>query len=88
MFRVGLFTHGLNTASQGTHNAVAESFFDTLKVELVYRYKFASRNAARTILADYIEEFYNVNRIHSTLAFFSPAEYENLMSKSPKDRVH
>ena len=69
-------------------NAVAESFFDTLKVELVHRYKFTSRKAAKIILIDYIEEFYNVNRLHSTLAFFSPAEYENLMANSPKDCVH
>jgi putative transposase len=54
-------------------NAVAESFFDTFKVEFVHRYKFTSRESARI---DFIEEFYNVNRIHSSLGFFSPAEFE------------
>ncbi len=67
-------------------DAVAESFFDTLKVELVYRYKFANRTIARMI--DYIEEFYNNNRIHSTLVFFSPAEYETLMASTYKNCVH
>lgn len=69
-------------------NAVAESFFDTLKVELVHRYKFLNRTIARMLLIDYIEEFYNVNRIHSTLGCFSPAEYERLMTGQPQIRVH
>ena len=69
-------------------NAVAESFFDTLKVELVHRYKFQNRTIARMLLIDYIEEFYNVNRIHSTLGCFSPAEYETLMANQPQTRVH
>ena len=69
-------------------NAVAESFFDTLKVELVHRYKFANRSVARMLLIDYIEEFYNNNRIHSTLGVFSPAEYEKLMASPPENRVH
>jgi transposase InsO family protein len=69
-------------------NAVAESFFDTLKVELVHRYKFANRAIARMLLIDYIEEFYNNNRIHSTLGFFSPAEYETLMASPSQNRVH
>ena len=69
-------------------NAVAESFFDTLKVELIHRYKFASRAVARLLLIDYIEEFYNIHRIHSTLGYFSPAEYEKLMASPPKNCVH
>lgn len=62
-------------------NAVAESFFDTLKVELVHRYKFNTRETARILLIDFIEEFYNQYRIHSTLGFESPVEYERLMEK-------
>lgn len=69
-------------------NAVAESFFDTLKVELAHRYKFANQSIARMLLIDYIEEFYNNNRIHSTLGFFSPAEYETLMASPSINRVH
>jgi putative transposase len=57
-------------------NAVAESFFHTLKVELVHRYKFINRADARTMLADYIEEFYNTNRAHSTLGNCSPVDFE------------
>lgn len=69
-------------------NAVAESFFDTLKVEFVYRYKFASRQGARMLLADFVEEFYNVNRIHSSLGYFSPAEFEIQHAKLSNSCVH
>lgn len=69
-------------------NAVAESFFDTLKVELVHRYKFTNRSIARMLLIDFMEEFYNEYRIHSTLGFFSPAEYEDLMATPKKNCVH
>lgn len=62
-------------------NAVAESFFHTLKVELVNRQPFTTRWAARTLLADYIEEFYNTNRAHSTLGYCSPVDFE-LCSRS------
>jgi putative transposase len=69
-------------------NAAAESFMDTLKVELVHRYKFATRAVARMLLIDFMEEFYNEYRIHSTLGFFSPAEYEDLMATPKKVCVH
>ena len=58
-------------------NAVAESFFATLKVELVYRTEFATRNAARTAVFDYIETFYNRRRRHSSLGYVSPTDFEN-----------
>jgi len=57
-------------------NAVAESFFQTLKVELVHRLQFATTWAARTALADYIQELYNTNRSHSTLGYCSPVDSE------------
>ena len=57
-------------------NAVAESFFATLKRELVYRTWFPSRAVARTAVFDYIEVFYNRQRLHSTNGQRSPAEYE------------
>jgi transposase InsO family protein len=57
-------------------NAVAESFFHTLKVELVYRNKFKTRKEAKQMIFEYIEMYYNCKRAHSTLGYFSPAEYE------------
>jgi len=57
-------------------NAVAESFFSTLKHELVYRRKFATHDEARSAIFQYIEGFYNRRRRHSTLGYVSPEEYE------------
>ena len=57
-------------------NAAAESFFSTIKKELIYRHTFESRNAARLAIFDYIERFYNPVRRHSTLGNKSPVNYE------------
>jgi len=57
-------------------NAVVESFFSTLKNELVYRTTFANHEAARLALFQYIEGFYNRRRLHSSLGYLSPEEYE------------
>ena len=57
-------------------NAVAESFFSTLKVELVHDVYFATRAAAEAAIREYVEQFYNVERIHSSLGYVSTIEYE------------
>jgi putative transposase len=55
-------------------NAAAESFFATLKNEMYYRQSFATRTRARFAVAEYIEVFYNRQRLHSTLGYRTPAE--------------
>jgi putative transposase len=57
-------------------NALAESFYATLEAELLMRHTFATRQAARLALFDYIEAFYNSRRRHSALGYLSPAEFE------------
>ena len=57
-------------------NAVAESFFATLKVELVHNAAWATRTAARTELFEYLELFYNGRRRHSALGYLSPRAFE------------
>jgi putative transposase len=57
-------------------NAVAESFFSTLKVELVHHEHFPSRISATTAIREYVEQFYNVERRHSFLGYVSPMEFE------------
>jgi len=57
-------------------NAVAESFFSTLKIELIYDEHFATRAQARWAIQEYVERFYNVERLHSALGYVSPIEYE------------
>jgi transposase InsO family protein len=58
-------------------NAVAESFFATLKTELLHRQRWATRQQARTAIFEYIEAFYNRQRRHSTLGYLSPADFED-----------
>ena len=57
-------------------NAVAESFIHTLKVELIHRLKFKTRDEAKIKIFEYVEMYYNCKRTHSTLGFLSPFEYE------------
>jgi transposase InsO family protein len=57
-------------------NATMESFWSTLKLELVYRRDFATHTQARTQIFDYIETFYNRQRSHSSLNYRSPVDFE------------
>ena len=57
-------------------NACVESFFGTLKRELVYHRRYATREEATQDIFEYIEVFYNRQRRHSTLGYHSPAEFE------------
>ena len=61
-------------------NAVMESFWSTLKLELVYRRRFATRAQARQAIFHYIEAFYNSRRRHSSLGYLSPADFENQLN--------
>jgi putative transposase len=57
-------------------NAVAESSFGTLKTELIPSTTFSARAVAKTTIAEWIEVFYNRQRIHSTLGYVSPVQFE------------
>lgn len=57
-------------------NAVAESFFHSLKTECVYHEHYLTRHAAKQSIFDYIEVFYNRKRRHSYLGYRSPEQYE------------
>ena len=57
-------------------NAVVESFFGTLKMELLYELPLQTRGATRSAVAEYIDDFYNVRRRHSSLDYQSPVEFE------------
>lgn len=79
-FRAVLGEHGL-TASMSRRgncydNAAMESFFHTLKTELVRHERYRSHAEARASLFDYIEVFYNRRRLHSTLDYVSPVDFE------------
>ena len=57
-------------------NAVVESFFASLKTELIDRRRFQTRQEAQRAIFTYIEGFYNRRRRHSTLGYRSPLEFE------------
>ena len=59
-------------------NAVMESFFSSLKQELTHHEQFVDRDEARSKMFDYIEVFYNRERLHSGLHYRSPAQFEQM----------
>jgi putative transposase len=79
-YRAELARHGIecSMSRRGNcwDNAPMESFFASLKKELVHGADFATRAEARAAVVEYIEVFYNTKRRHSSLGYVSPAEYE------------
>ncbi len=79
-YQLALRKHGITCSMSRVgdcwDNAVAESFFATLKAELVERRVYRSRQEARAEVFEYIEVFYNRQRLHSSLGYKSPADYE------------
>jgi len=59
-------------------NSPMESFFASLKTELVHARRFRTRQEARSAIFDYIETFYNRKRLHSSLGYLSPMQFESL----------
>ncbi len=59
-------------------NAVVESFFHTLKTELIYFENYSTREDAKNSIFEYIEIYYNRDRMHSTLNYYSPVQFEQM----------
>ena len=85
-YRQVLAQHGLvaSMSRQGNcyDNAFIESFFSSLKYELVYHHRFATLAQARTAIFDYIEIFYNRTRLHSSLAYQTPITFESQLNQN------
>jgi transposase InsO family protein len=79
-YRAELTAYGMRASMSGKgncyDNAVAESFFATLEFEVLMQSDWLTREEARRAIFRYIETWYNPRRRHSTLAYVSPAEYE------------
>ncbi|MBR0560517.1 IS3 family transposase [Neokomagataea sp. TBRC 2177] len=79
-YRKRLVAHGfiVSMSRKGNcwDNAVTESFFKTLKAELIWRQSWSSRQEVEQAIADYIHNFYNTKRLHSALQWKSPLDYE------------
>jgi len=81
--RTGLYGIRQSMSSKGDpwDNAPMESFFKTLKSELCGGKAFRSREEARTAIFEYIEVFYNRMRLHSSLGYLTPVEYEQVKGR-------
>ena len=79
-YRKTLKTHGAKASMSKKgdcwDNAVAESFFHTLKIELIHHCNFETREEARTAIFEYIEVFYNRQRLHSSNGYEAPLVFE------------
>jgi putative transposase len=75
-YRAELHRHGISRKGDCWDNAVAESFFATLKGELIERECWPTKARARAAIIEYIACFYNSKRSHSVLGYTSPMEYE------------
>lgn len=70
------FRHSVNRPGKCTDNARMESFFHSLKAELIRGTLFVNVKELRRSLSDYINKFYNAVRLHSSLEYLSPIKYE------------
>lgn len=68
-------------------NAVAESFFATLKRELIHRQAFTTRESARGAVFEYIEVWYNRKRLHSSLGYLSPEAFERRHAEKMREKA-
>jgi transposase InsO family protein len=75
-----LSRHGITCSMSGRgdcyDNAMMESFWATLKTELIHHQKYATREQARQSIFEYVEVFYNRKRLHSSLGYVSPESFE------------
>lgn len=83
VYRELLEKYGIQCSMSGKgdcyDNAVMESFFKTLKTELVYQQDYATRAEAMASIFEYVEVFYNRQRRHSSLGYLSPEEFERCL---------
>lgn len=81
------FIQSMSSSGNCYDNAITESFFHTLKTELTYWEKYQTREEAKRSLFNYIEIFYNRQRLHSALGYLSPVEFEEINGKELLENV-
>ena len=78
VLQTGEIVASMSRAGDCYDNAAMESFFGTLKCELIHDRRYRTRTEARQDIFEYIEVFYNRQRRHSSLGYLSPVAYEGL----------
>ena len=85
-----LQVHGLRASMSGKgncyDNAACESFFKTIKAELIWRGQWVTRAQTETAIGNYIEGFYNPRRRHSAVGYLAPMEFEEKMKASNRKK--
>ncbi|MCH8247367.1 MAG: IS3 family transposase [Bacteroidetes bacterium] len=76
LLRVARVTCSMSRKGNCWDNAPAESFFATLKRELIHQRNFRTRAEAKSAIFEFIESWYNRERLHSSLGYMSPVEFE------------
>ena len=83
LYQLLLLKNGILCSMSGKSNcwdnAVTESFYRSLKMELIYQNTYETRRQAQNDIFEYIEIFYNRERLHSSLGYYTPEEYEQFM---------
>lgn len=74
----------MGTAGDAYDNAMCESFFGTLEAELLCREHFATHEQARRRIFSFLESWYNIRRLHSSIGYCSPLEFENLHAQKQR----
>ncbi len=91
LFRELLKNYGIVQSNSSTgncyDNAITESFFHTLKTELIYWEKYQTRQEAKRSIFEYIEINYNRRRLHSSLGYLSPVEFEEKNKRELIEKV-
>jgi len=91
-FKELALSHGITLSMSGKghcyDNAVAESFFHTLKAEEIHFNHYRTREEAKVAIFEYIEVFYNRQRLHSTLGYKSPCEFEDIWKKQKNQQIY
>lgn len=81
------FRQSMSGSGNCYDNAITETFFSTLKKELIYLTKFETKEQARKAIFEYIEIFYNRQRLHSSLGYLSPIEFRMKNTEEFKSKV-
>ena len=80
-------TQSMSSSGNCYDNAITESFFHTLKIELIFWKRYQNREQAKRSIFEYIEVFYNRERLHSSIGYLSPVEFEMKRRQDLIDKV-